>query len=46
MVQKLYEEWGAVPRFVGLGGDVLKIVISPKQSTTTVWRASLDIILR
>jgi len=40
------EEWGAVPRFVGLGGDVLKIVVTPKTGTNTKWRASLDLILR
>lgn len=40
------EEWGAVPRFVGLGGDILKIVVTPKTGTNTKWRASLDLILR
>jgi hypothetical protein len=40
------EEWGSCPRFVGMGGDKIKITVTPNAVTETNWRASLDLILR
>lgn len=42
----IQEEWGSLPRFVGLGGDIIKIAVTPRSDTSTNWRASLDVILR
>jgi hypothetical protein len=39
-------EWGAIPRFIGMGGDILKLTVTPNTSSEAIWRASVDLILR
>ncbi|HEY9705625.1 MAG TPA: hypothetical protein V6C58_24515 [Allocoleopsis sp.] len=36
----------SVPKKIGRGGDVLKLTVTPAGSQTTIWRASIDYILR
>lgn len=40
------EEYSAMPRPIGRGGDVIKMTVTPSGTGSTKWRASLDIVLR
>ena len=40
------EDYGGMPRRLGNAGDVIKVTVTPTGGTSTVWRASLDFILR
>jgi hypothetical protein len=40
------DEHFGIPRRVGNSGDVIKLTVTPSGGTTTVWRASIDFILR
>lgn len=37
---------GGNPRKIGIGGDVVKITVTPSGLLSSVWRASMDIVLR
>lgn len=40
------EEFGANPRRLGVGGDVVLLTVTPAGSISTNWRAYLDFVLR
>ncbi len=39
-------DFGGNPRKLGIGGDVVKITVTPSGLLSSVWRASMDIVLR
>lgn len=39
-------DFGGNPRKLGIGGDVIKITVSPSGSLSSTWRASMDFVLR
>jgi hypothetical protein len=40
------EDFSGMPRRLGNAGDVIKVTVTPSGVTSTIWRASLDFILR
>ncbi len=41
-----YEEFGANPRLIGVGGDTLMVTITPDEELSNDWRVYLDFVLR
>ena len=39
-------DFSAMPRPIGNAGDVLKVTVTPSGTGSTIWRATLDIVLR
>jgi hypothetical protein len=39
-------DFGGNPRKLGVGGDVIKITVTPSGSQNSTWRAALDFVLR
>lgn len=39
-------DYGGNPRKLGIGGDVIKITVTPSGLLSSTWRASLDFVLR
>jgi hypothetical protein len=39
-------DFGSNPRKIGVGGDVLKVVVTPSGSLSSTWYAALDFVLR
>ena len=39
-------DWSANPRLLGVGGDTIKVLVTPNGSLETEWHATLDFILR